>query len=230
MITRSEPFIYRYEANLRPSVRRFSGSSALALACLALVGRGGAAQSTTSLQIDATVLPRHTLGVRGLMSFARFDDLLGDGGTRNLAASFSTDSLGANGWGELASTESSIRTLTGNSAFSVKAGQIVAGANSRVLTAPVMLEYGLTSKLTFGVVVPLVETRTTVTAQFNNRQVALANVAANPGSTNNWSTNAALVTSLRNAATSLQQQLAACQADGSGAGCSTLLAQQSTVT
>lgn len=203
----------------------------LALACLAclVAARRTAAQSATSLQIDATVLPRHTIGVRGLTSFARYDALLGDGGTRNIAASFSTDSLGANGFSQLSGTEAAIRILTGNDAFTVKAGQIVAAANSRVLTAPLMLEYGLTSKLTFGVVVPLVETRTTLNVQFN-KQVALANVAANPGSATSWSTNAALVNSLRTAAANLQQQLTACQANAAGAGCANLLAQQGAVT
>jgi hypothetical protein len=201
----------------------------LLLACLALGGRTSSAQSATSLQIDATVLPRHTIGVRGLMSFGRYDALLGDGGTRNIAASFTSDSLGAGQFPQLGYTESQLKTLTGNSAFVVKAGQLTAAANSRVLTAPLILEYGLTSKLTLGVVVPLVETRTTLQAQLNPRP-GLANVAANPLSAAAWSTNAAIVTSLRTAATNLQTQLTSCQADPSGAGCSTLLAQQDAAT
>lgn len=218
-----------HEAILRLSVRRSSGSSLLLLACLALAGRTASAQSATSLQIDATVLPRHTIGVRGLMSFGRYDALLGDGGTRNIAASFTSDSLGAAQFPQLGYTETQMRTLSGNTALVVKAGRLTAAANSRVLTAPLILEYGLTSKLTLGVVVPLVETRTTLQAQLNPRP-GLANVAANPLSPAAWATNAALVTSLRTAATNLQTQLASCQANPSGAGCASLLAQQDAAT
>ena len=41
---------------------------------------------------------------------------------------------------------------------------MLAPANSRIVTAPLIVEYGLTSRLTLGVVVPLVETRTTLVA------------------------------------------------------------------
>jgi hypothetical protein len=110
----------------------------------------------------------------------------------------------------------------------VKAGQLTAAANSRVMTAPLILEYGLTSKLTLGVVVPLVETRTTLQAQLNPK-VAQGNVGLNPVSPTAWATNNSIVTSLRNAATTLQSQLAACQATPSASGCSTLLAEESSV-
>jgi hypothetical protein len=197
--------------------------------CLAVGGRRSSAQSATSLQIDGTVLPRHQLGIRGLTSFGRYDALLGDGGTRNIAAGFTSDSLGAAQIQQLGYSEQQIRTLTGNSAFSVKAGRLTAAANSRVLTAPLILEYGWSSKLTIGVVVPLVETRTTLQAQLNPT-VAQGNVGINPASATSWATNSSIVTSLRGAATALQSQLSACQANPSGSGCATLLAQQATVT
>jgi hypothetical protein len=181
------------------------------------------AQSTTTLQPDATVLPRRTLSVRGLVGFTRFDALLGDGGKRNLAESLVTDSLGAAQLPELGVTESAVRTLLGNSGFSVKAGNVVAKADSRIATAPLILEYGLTNRLTIGVVVPFVKTRSTVFAQLNPRAWS-ANVGANP---QGWVVNQSLVSSLRAAAASLESQLSACQADPSGAGCGTLLAQQS---
>ena len=175
------------------------------------------------------MLPRHQLGIRGLTSFGRYDALVGDGGTRNIAASFTSDSLGAGQIQQLAFSEAQIRTLTGNTAFSIKAGRLTAAANSRVLTAPLMLEFGLTSKLTLGVVVPLVETRTTLQAQLNPT-VAQANVGLNPVNETSWATNNSIVTSLRTAAAALQSQLTACQANSSGAGCAALLAQQGAVT
>jgi hypothetical protein len=218
-----------HEAILRLPVRRFSGSSTLLLLCLALFGQRSSAQATTSLQIDGTVLPRHELGIRTLFGFGRFDETVGNVGTRNIAASFTSDSIGAAQINQLAYSEDQIRTLTGNNAFAIKAGQLTASANSRVLTVPLMLEYGLTSKLTIGVVVPLVETRTTMQAQLNPT-VAKGNVGVNPASATSWSANNQIVTSLRSAATALETQLTACQANPSGSGCATLLAQQSSVT
>ena len=126
---------------------------------------------------------------------ARFDELLGDGGTRNIASSFSVDSLGGAQIAAARFHAVAIRALTGNNAFSVKAGRSTAAANSRILTAPLMLEYGITSKLTLGVVVPLVETRTTLQAQFN-RTLGIVNVGTESGARQTWATNASLVTSL----------------------------------
>jgi hypothetical protein len=229
MITRSETPHIPHEAILRLPVRRFSGWSTLLLLCLALAGQRSSAQATTSLQIDGTVLLRHELGIRGLVGFGRYDTQLGDGGTRSMAASFTSDSLNGAQIKQLTFSETQIRTLTGNSAFAIKAGQLTAAANSRVLTVPLILEYGLTSKLTIGVVVPLVETRTTMQAQLNPT-TALANVGANPVSAAAWATNNQIVTTLRGAASTLQSQLTACQANPSGSGCATLLAQQSNVT
>jgi hypothetical protein len=218
-----------YEAILRLPVRRFSGWSMLVLLCLALIGRRSSAQATTSLQIDGTVLQRHELGIRGLFGFGRYDETLGDGGTRSIAASFTTDSVASAQIKQLAFSEAQIRTLTGNSAFAITAGQLTANANSRVLTVPLMLEFGLTSKLTIGVVVPLVETRTTSQVQLNP-SIVKGNVGVNPVSPTAWATNNSIVTSLRSAAAALQSQLTTCQANPSGSGCATLLAQQSTVT
>jgi hypothetical protein len=79
------------------------------------------------------------------------------------------------------------------------------------------------------VVVPLVETRTTVQAQLNP-SVAQANVGVNPVSEAYWATNDRIVTSLRGAAAALQSQLTTCQANPSGSGCATLLAQESAAT
>lgn len=202
---------------------RFSGAgTALALSLVSV--RGVAAQSTTSLSPDATVLPKRQLSVRILTGFSRFDALLGNGGSRNIAAGFNSDSVGDQQILDLATTQSAVRTLTGSSAFTVNAGRITAAANSRILTVPLILEYGLTNRLTIGVVVPLVETRTTLGAQFN-RTRGTANVGPNPGASN-ASLNAQLVSSLRGAATALQARLTQCQAAPTGAGCAALLAQQ----
>jgi hypothetical protein len=221
-----------FEAILRPFISLVPGIvrravPSAALAALSVLGVHSArAQSTTSLLTDAAVLPRHALGVRVLSSWSRFDELLGDGGTRNLAAGFTTDSLSGSQIAQLARTEQLVQTLTGFPTLHLTAGSLVAAANARVVTAPLFLEYGLTRRVSFGSVVPLVETRTTLGARLNPH-VGSANVGANPSiAANAWTNNAVLVTSFRDAASALQARLTSCQANPSSPDCAGLLSQQ----
>jgi hypothetical protein len=119
-----------------------------------------------------------------------------------------------------------VQQATGLSNLHATAGGITTAANSRIVTAPVIVEYGLTRRLTLGVVVPLVETRTTLIAGLNQSKTA-ANVGLNPAIINgDWSQNSGVVSALRGAASLLATQLATCQATPSGQGCQSLLAQQ----
>lgn len=174
------------------------------------------------------MLPSHKLGVRVLTSFTRFDDFLGDGGLRNIGSLFSADSVTGAQINQLNFTQSAIRTLTGNPALKISAGNLVTTANSRIMTAPIILEYGVTSRLTLGVAIPLVETRTTLNSQLNPT-LGVANVGPNPQAAASWQTDSTLVASLRNAATNLGAALQGCQATPSANGCSQLLAQQGAV-
>ena len=206
---------------------------------LCLAPRLSIAQSTTSLLTNATVLPRGTLGVRMLGGFHRYDALIGDGPTRNIAASLTTDSLGAADDSQLARSEQYIqglfRTLGPNAPnFRLNAGTVSAYANSRIASFPLIAEYGVTSRLTLGLVVPLVETRTTLTAQLNRVVDSISranpNVGPNPSLiSRNWTNNAALVKSVADASAALQVRLTQCQGNPANTGCTTILAQQSTV-
>jgi hypothetical protein len=201
-----------------------------------LAPRLSIAQSTTSLLTNATVLPRQTFGVRMLAGFHRFDALIGDGPTRNIAASLATDALGASDDSQLARSDHYIqeifRTLgTSVANFRLDAGRVTTAANSRIATFPLIAEFGLSSRLTIGVVIPLVETRTTLAAQLNRvDSTSLANVGPNPSLLSaNWAGNNAFVKSVTDASAALQTKLTQCQATPSNAGCSTILAQQSAV-
>jgi hypothetical protein len=223
------------EATLRLPVRYLKYALA-ALGLLWLAPRLSTAQSTTSLLTNATVLPRRTFGVRMLAGFHRFDALIGDGPTRNIAASLVTDSLGPTDDSQLALSEQYIqgvfRTLgTTVPSFRLNAGTVSSYANSRIATFPLFAEFGLSSRLTVGVVIPLVETRTTLTAQLNRvDSLSRANVGPNPSLiAANWASNAAFLKSVTDASAALQTRLTQCLATPSTAGCSTILAQQSTV-
>ena len=192
--------------------------------------RPSVAQSTTSLIPDATVLPKRAVGFRLSSSWTRYDQLIGVGDAHNIASTLNADSLGSALVPQFAVAESAIRAASGLSNFRLTAGNLVAVADSRVVTAPLIVQYGVTSRLTIGVVIPLVETRTTLFAQLNPRP-GLANVGENPAlaNTDQLARNAALISSFRNAATSLRDKLTECQTTPTGAGCSTLLDQQAAV-
>lgn len=197
------------------------------------MARRASAQPTTSLQPDARVLPRRALGARLLTSWTRWDELYGlpSGSSNNVAWSLNTDSLGTAAVPQFSESQTSIRSLSGLTNFRLTAGNLVAAADSRVVTAPLILEYGLTNRITIGAVIPLVETRTVVSAQLNPT-LGFANVGPNPTLTNSvaLANAAALVGSFRTAATQLQQNLTQCLATPTGAGCDVLLSQQSDVT
>ena len=191
------------------------------------LARRAVAQATTSLIPDASVLPKRAVGFRLLTSWTRYDQLMGVGDGHNIAATLNTDSLGPALVPQFAAAESAIRTASGLSAFRLTAGNLVAIGDSRIVTAPLIAQYGVTDRLSIGIVVPLVETRTTLFAQLNPH-LGSANVGPNPAFTNpsQLEQNAALVAAFRTAATSLQQKLTTCQATPTGAGCDVLLAQQ----
>ena len=199
---------------------------------LLLGAQRSSAQSPTTLLPDATVLPSRAVRVRILTAWTRADVLLGDGAGRNFGALLATDSLGSQQVPSLAPSEREIRTASGLSQFRLTAGQLVAAANSRVVTAPVIFEYGLTKRLTVGIVVPLVETRTTVGAQFNPT-IGLANVGPNPALSPAGSSalaqNAALVSSLREASDTLRARVTTCQGAPTNPICAPLTGQQSAV-
>src|SRR5215211_7138840 len=136
MITSRQHPTYRTRAILRLSVRHFIRASASLM--LLLGARPSSAQSPTTLLPDATVLPSRAVRVRMSTAWTRADALFGDGSTRNIGSMLATDSLGSAQIPLFAASENEIRTASGLPNFRLTAGQLVAVANSRVLTAPVI--------------------------------------------------------------------------------------------
>lgn len=202
------------------------------LACL--VSRHAAAQSATSLLTDASVVPRGHAGIELRFTPMRWDAVIGTNGkptaTQNIAWSFNVDSLGARALPVLAPAEAAIRTLVNSPTFQVTAGKLASVADSRVLTVPLILQYGITSRLMLGVVVPLVETRSVMTVRLNPH-AGFANVGPNPGLTDvsAQTSSAALVKSLHDASTALQGELSGCLTNPANPGCNALLAQRADV-
>ena len=199
-----------------------------------LISGRAVAQSATSLLTDASVVPRGRAAFEMRFSPIRWSTVFGTGvkgsSTQNVAWSFNADSLGTRALPLLAPAETAIRTLTNAPAFQVTAGKLVSIADSRVLTVPLILQYGLTSRLTLGVMVPLVETRSVIDVRVNP-QPGFANVGPNPALVESQvqASSATLVSSLRNASSTLQQKLTACQSTPTDPACASLLAQRADV-
>jgi hypothetical protein len=212
-------------------VRQLIRSSAVLL--IALTSQRSLAQSTTSLLPDAAVLPSRGVRFRVLTGWTRYDQYLGNGGRRNIGSTLAIDSLGVAQLPFFAPIQTGIAEASGMSNFRLNAGTVTSPANSRILTAPLIIEYGLTSRITLGVVVPLVETRTTLVARLNPKVLggSNANVGPNPAALGNAAAlgqNLAVVKALTDNAAALQTRLTDCMATPGGDGCSALLAQQGT--
>ena len=127
---------------------------------------------------DARMLPRGTFRLRALTAWTRIDAVygaLGDSahGARPLGTLFGAHDLGAREIPLLSQAEAALRTLTGNSSLALDVGRLVTTADSRIVITPLALEYGLSNRLTIGVMVPVVQTHSTVLVQLNPRALGI---------------------------------------------------------
>ncbi len=192
-----------------------------ALACLLLVASAAQAQSPLSHLDDAAPVPSGALRLRIANVWTRYDERFGpNGATTPLGDPLSADSLGSAQFPLLAPLEASLRGAAIDPSLRLSLGQLRVGSNARIATTPISLEYGVTRRLSVGVLIPVVQTR----------RVAMATIAgdkahANLGyvSTANQKTaaerNAAVVAAYRKAADSLGVLLANCPGNPGASGC-----------
>lgn len=139
-----------------------------------------------------------------------------------LGQSFSASQLGVRQFPGLATAENALRTLTGAPNLSLNLGQSLATANTRIVTTPLMLQYGVTDRLTIGAMVPVVQTHSTVFVELNPRSLgtpATINAGPNPVRSNNAAAiqaNTALLAQLKSAHDSLTDFVARCQQSNCG--------------
>jgi hypothetical protein len=160
-----------------------------------------------------------------LNAWTRFDEVRGDtSGVQPLAYHLNSGALGTQHLPSLAPAEAALRTLTGDANISLSLGTLAATADSRVVITPIMLEYGLTSRLAVGLMVPVVQTRTTLFVELNHDTAAsrVGNVGPNPASLSAAALqqNTDFVQALDAARASLTTALASCQANPTGSVCS----------
>jgi len=182
---------------------------------------------------DARVLQPGTFRFRQLISWTRYDALYGtpSGGSTAvpLGSVFSDSAVGVASVPALAVTQSAVASLT-SQPFRLNAGLLQTSADARIATAPLVAEYGVTKRLTVGVMVPLVETRTTVLSRLNPLGATGANVGVNPARFGGAAAqqNAALIAGFTQAVSNLKGLIASCGAGSADSRCAYVEANQAT--
>ena len=223
------PLVAPRPASLRrsPSRRSTRIVATLAVLCsLTTLAPTARAQSPLSHTDDAIPIPggwvRFSVGNAWSRYDSRFDE---NGGIVPLGAELSTDSLGPRQLPLLAPIEGALQTLTNNPAQRLTFGRLDVRSDARIVTTPFALEYGVTRRITIGVMVPLVQTRRAAQVRVNQRATGdttkTSNVGILPAANrqNAALINAAVVSSLTQAATNLTGLLTRCSQNSAAAEC-----------
>jgi hypothetical protein len=204
-----------------------------AMAAVAVATSAGA-QMTSPTLTDATVVTRGAWRLRGAVEWTRFDAIFGaNGDVLPLGASLTTD-LNVGTLPLLGTGEKAARNLAADPTLTFSAGQLTTSADSRIATVPLTAEYGLTSRITLGAVLPIVQSRSVVTWQLNGRNDSSANVGANPAafhfSSAAYGANLAVANGLSSARTQLQQRISFCALNPAAIGCADVNARNAEAT
>lgn len=200
-----------------------------------VAGTGAAAQTTSPTLSDATVVARGSFRIRGAVEWTRFDGIFGTAGSGvlPLGSSLTTD-LNVGTLPLLSTGQKAARNLAADPSLTFSAGQLTTSADSRIATVPLTAEYGLTSRITLGAVLPIVQSRTVVSWQLNGRKDSSANVGANPAafhlSAAAYGANLAVANALSTARTQLQQRISFCTLNASATGCADVNARNAEAT
>jgi hypothetical protein len=173
---------------------------------------------------DASIAPRGVVRLRTSTVWTRYEQRYASGGLAALGAPFTADSLGPSQIPELAIVDSLVDDAAA-SPFTLSLGKSRLSSMAREEFMPITLEYGVTRRLAFGLVVPLVRKRV---AGLFTIDSAGANMGPNPRrrSATALATNANVQAQFLAARTQLETQLQNCIANPGAAGCPALLARQ----
>jgi len=184
------------------------------------------AQATLSHTDDATPIPSGWVRLSVLNVWERYDSWFVEGGAmRALGDELSTDSLGPRQLPRLAPIEGGLQTLTNNPSQRLTFGRLDVRSDARIVTTPIALEYGITRRLSLGVVVPVVQTRRTAQVRVNQRATGdtakTSNVGIMPvdGRVTQAAQNAQFVADLARSAATLNALLARCVQNPAAAEC-----------
>lgn len=229
---------YRRDARQSSSEQRFARilwCASLILGALSGAVRAGAQLPPTPPPLfnteDARTLPKGGVQLRVMNVWTLFDQVFDRSADsahplHPLGQAFSAESLGVRQFPALAAAQSALRTLTGNPNLLLNLGQQFSTVDTRVVTTPFALSYGVTDRLTIGAMLPIVQTHSTVFVELNPRRLhgaTGANVGPNPSS--GAATNQALFQALTNASSALNDYVTNCAQSGSCSAASVSQAQ-----
>jgi hypothetical protein len=205
---------------------RALGRRPIALALVAVLGATApaAAQTTPSHTEDAAPVPAGMLRLRLINAWTRFDERFAANGDRTtLGSELSADSLGSAQLPRLLPIEAGLRSLSSDPTVRLSLGRLEVGSNARIVTTPIALEYGVTRRLSVGVLIPIVQTRRVAQARVTG-DISVANVGYVPSASRTAAAtaNANVATAFRRAADSLGKLLANCPSNPTAAGCASV--------
>ena len=195
------------------------------------------AQGAAGLTDDAIPIPGGWVRFSVGSAWTRYDSrFLDDGTIRGLGDELSTDSLGPRQFPRLAPIEGALQTLTRTPGQRLTFGRLDVRSDARVVTTPFALEYGITRRLTLGVVVPLVQTRRAAQVRVNQRAAGdtakTSNIGILPASLRleTATANANLVAKLAQASTALNGLLTRCAQNSAAAECDPIRGREADAT
>ena len=199
---------------------------------VALLAAPVVAQSPLSHLDDAAPVPAGMLRFRLANVWTRFDQRFGEtGGLVPLGAALSADSLGSAKLPRLIPIEVGLRTLVQDPLLRLSLGRLQVTSNARTVTTPISLEYGVTRRLSVGVIVPIVQTRRVaqaiVSGDSTRANVGYVAAASRPGAA---ASNQLVAVAFQRSADSLGVLLARCPANPSAAGCAAVNANTADAT
>ena len=160
---------------------RLLGRASLLIAAVFVAARASAQLPPAPLPLsnteDARTLPKGTVLFRAMNAWTRFDEVYDAAADSThhlhpLGDAFSASPLGVRQFPALAAAEGALRTLTGDPSLTLSLGKAFATANTRMVTTPFRLEYGLTDRLTIGAMMPVVQTHSTVFVELNPQRLS----------------------------------------------------------
>lgn len=196
---------------------------ALALTtCTLLAPLSLRAQISLTHTEDAAPVPRGVLRVRLINGWTRYDErFAADGGRVSLGEELTTAALGPRQLPRLGAVEAGLRELAGDPAVRLSLGRLDVRSDARIVTTPVVLEYGVTRRFSVGLMIPVVQTRRAIQLRVNADSVTGANVGFVPARlrANAAQTNRAVADALQRGADALAALLARCTATSGAPEC-----------
>ena len=183
--------------------------AALAVALLATMAR---AQGSPWFGEDALVLSRGMVRLGIAPTWTRFDQRYrADGESEPLATDLSTESLDATRLSILGPIQERLEALGPTPDIAVSLGRLRVDHDASIFSVPLSAEIGIGARLAFGIMVPIVRTRSGILFS-PNPSVNEGNVGINPALTSDEARtqNEELLTQFGNAVEALEALIAAC--------------------